>query len=618
MSLDKNRSLTILEVKDFLGKALKDNMTSFDQLSKKDDQLHKQMSGNFGSIATMAKRASVAILAIGTAAAAGLGAAIKQAEDFNGQFRELANLNLDKSGTELAKLRKNVLDASYDTGRSTESINKAFFDIQSGTGKFGDEVETAARKASDFARAYQIDFNTTVDGAVKGMKAFNIEADNLDSFFGSMVKTVQVGIVTFEDLARVQTNYAGAANTAGQSVDSANKLFAVFSAKAKSAEEAATLTKSAFTDLLKPATLKTFGDLGIKVFDETTGKVKQLDEIVGQLNDTFASVKGDDEAMTGLINQFSGGEGLIALIGTAAKNGDEMMNTFKAFDNTKFSLGKALEKAGADTSVMAEIARSRLAVIMTEIGDQVLPLWLDALERINDDVLPAIRDKMPAIRDFLKDMGDALIKTVKDISWGIDKIGQAIEGVRKFGAKYDPIKKRENREALVNAGMDEEFAKRISAESAYEIKKYMHDLETDEGLFDPKVVEKLSEALSDNNDDIANNFMAMLKQQTAEQQQIAKSSEQIAKFAEQQGVPKEEEKTRIRSRAGQIDQESASAFRGVQGAAAQNRNITVTIQRLIGIENLNTTNMHEAPQRVAEAIKEALVRSIRDAEVGIN
>ena len=56
------------------------------------------------------------VLAIGK----GIDYTTQKAADFNTQFRELSNLNLDKSRKEVASLKRMVLDSSFERGGDTK------------------------------------------------------------------------------------------------------------------------------------------------------------------------------------------------------------------------------------------------------------------------------------------------------------------------------------------------------------------------------------------------------------------------------------------------------------------------------------------------------------------
>ena len=78
---------------------------------------------------------TVAITALGTA----MVKSISEASQFSNQFLELQNLNLDKTGDQLIGLRDDILSTAVNTGQAAKDISQAFFDVQSGTGKFGEE-----------------------------------------------------------------------------------------------------------------------------------------------------------------------------------------------------------------------------------------------------------------------------------------------------------------------------------------------------------------------------------------------------------------------------------------------------------------------------------------------
>ena len=108
----------------------------------------------------------------------------------------------------------------------------------------------------------------------KIIKGLSEIVDKLDEFNRSAYATVKVGVTTFDQLAKVQSVYAGAAASSNQSFDTANKFLALFTVKTKSVDEAATLTKSMFNDLTKDTTIKAFKKVGISLY-ENNGKIKQ-------------------------------------------------------------------------------------------------------------------------------------------------------------------------------------------------------------------------------------------------------------------------------------------------------------------------------------------------------
>lgn len=308
------------------------------------------------------------VLAIGK----GIDYTTQKAADFNTQFRELSNLNLDKSRKEVTSLKNMVLDSSFERGFDTKKTITGFFDVQSTTGKFGSEVKRIVERQGEFANIMGADFNDYIAGTSKAMANFGFGVDKLDEFNRSAYATVKVGVTTFDQLAKVQSVYAGAAASNNQTFDTANKLLALFTIKTKSVDEAATLTKSMFNDLTKDTTIKAFKKVGINLYDNN-GKIKQADTLMLELNKKFAGLDKDQKVVT-LKNQFTGSEGLIAMIQAATDKSGQLQSTFDSFSNTKLDMDKAIELAKNDLNYKNEVLKNKLNAMEIEIGTSLLPL----------------------------------------------------------------------------------------------------------------------------------------------------------------------------------------------------------------------------------------------------
>lgn len=308
------------------------------------------------------------IVAIGK----GIDYTTQKAADFNSQFRGLSNLNLDKSKKEIASLKRMVLDSAFSKGFDTNKTITGYFDVQSTTGKFGGEVKRIVEKQGEFANLMQADFSEYIAGTAKGMANFGFGVEKLDDFNRSAYATVKVGVTTFDQLAKVQSVYAGAAASNNQNFDTANKMLALFTIKTKSVDEAATLTKSMFNDLTKDSTIKAFKKVGISIYDNN-GAIKQGDTLLLELNKKFMELDGDKKVVA-LKNQFSGSEGLIAMIQAATDKSGQLQSTLNSFDSTKLGLNKALEQAKNDVNYINEQLKNKVQVMEIEIGEQMLPL----------------------------------------------------------------------------------------------------------------------------------------------------------------------------------------------------------------------------------------------------
>jgi TP901 family phage tail tape measure protein len=322
-------------------------------------------------------------LIIGGAIAVGaiIGQTTKKAAEFNHEFLPIQQLNLDKPVSQLNNYKESIKSVAFETGQSLVDTTKAFYDIQSATGLFGKDVADITTKVGNFSIMTGAKLPDAVNQTVKAMKAFKLSAADIDMLLASNAKTVQMGITTFDELATVQTEFAGAAAGAGQSVDSANKLFAVFTSVAKDSRTAATMTKTAFEGFTQAATVKGLKEIGVTMYD-AKGQMRDMSSI---LSDVSAKFKGmTSQQIDQVIAKIGGPEGLRNLLVKLKTGSDDLFSTFKKFDETQFDFAKALKNAKGDMTTISNMAKNRLGVISAEIGQKFLPIWVVVLEKVNN------------------------------------------------------------------------------------------------------------------------------------------------------------------------------------------------------------------------------------------
>lgn len=307
-----------------------------------------------------------------------MGNATIAAKEFNHEFLQIKQLNLDKNIVQMDTYKEKIRDASFELGTNLMDSTKAFYDLQSGTGLYGDQAVEVFKKVGRYSIATGANINDAMNSSVKALRAFNMEISDIDNLLLSNAKTVQMGITTFDELAKVQTEYAGAAAAANQSIDTANKLFATFTSIAKNSDVGANMTKTAFTGLKEQAeNIKKY--TGISVFDN--GKMRQADNILIDIARKFKTL--NDEQISNIITKIGGPEGLRELLGKVQTGADDLINTFEGFDNSKFNLEDALKNAQGDVTVLTDIVKNRYQTVMAKLGEKTLPLVAEVLDKIN-------------------------------------------------------------------------------------------------------------------------------------------------------------------------------------------------------------------------------------------
>ncbi len=384
----------------------------------------------FGSAMSALGNPYVLLIGGAIALATFIGSATKKAAEFNHEFLAIKQLNLDKSKGELDSYRNSIKSVAFDVGTNLNDTTKAFYDIQSATGMFGKDVADITTKVGNYAIITGAKLPDAVNQTVKAMKAFKLGVNDIDSLLIANAKTVQVGITTFDELARVQTEYAGAAAGAGQSVDTANKIFAAFTSIAKDSATAATMTKTAFEGLTQKNTVKGLKDIGISMYD-AKGNMRDLSLVLKEVNTKFKSMSSQQIDET--IAKIGGPEGLRNLFLKLKVGAEDFFTTMDAYDKSQFNFSDALKNAKGDFKTISEIAKNRLGVIMVEIGEKFLPIWVSALEKVNN-ILSFVWDNFDTIWSVIKGVGIALgIAKVAMIAFNVitaaNPIGAIVTGV---------------------------------------------------------------------------------------------------------------------------------------------------------------------------------------------
>lgn len=153
-------------------------------------------------------------------AIAGTAVLLRQATDqaarFNHEFRNLANLNLSKTRSELQQLREQVVSTAYAGGFDLSKTNSAFYDVQSVTGLSGAAAAPMVRKGMEFARLLGADPNTWVQGLALAQANFGFSNRAIDDFQSKAYATLKAGNITFDQIAQLIPRFAGAAASSGR------------------------------------------------------------------------------------------------------------------------------------------------------------------------------------------------------------------------------------------------------------------------------------------------------------------------------------------------------------------------------------------------------------------
>ncbi|MBN1319956.1 MAG: phage tail tape measure protein, partial [Thermoleophilia bacterium] len=147
----------------------------------------------------VALRASAMLSGIGAAAAAGLGLATREAAEFEAEMRNVNSiLKLSEDGFQA--LSRSVLGLAGKTGKAPQDLARGLYDIAS-SGFDGAEGLQILEASAIAATAGITDTATAVKAGTAVLNAYGMKASEIGHVQDVLFKTVERGVITYEQLA---------------------------------------------------------------------------------------------------------------------------------------------------------------------------------------------------------------------------------------------------------------------------------------------------------------------------------------------------------------------------------------------------------------------------------
>lgn len=510
-------------------------------------------------------------LIMGGSLIAGVGAvmvdATNRAKAFNTEFRNLANINLSRSISELGRLKTMIANTAYAGGHDISATSRAYFDVQSITGMYGSQASPMVRKGMEFARLMGADPNEWVAGLAKAQANYGFSNADIDKYQASAYASLVAGAMTFDQLAKASPVFAGSAAASGQSFTDAMKMFTLFTMRTKSTDEAATMTNSLFRDLTREGTIKGFLKAGINPYT-SGGNFKSIIQLMTELADVFAS-KNTQLEVNNLKNAFSGSEGLTAMLNAAAGGAEQLAAQLRNFDNAELNLAQAREIALGDLNLLESELRNKLNTSLTQLGEALLPARVE-LTRLSIAALDFVRNSI----DW---QGSARREGVSNAQW-------AQEGF----ARYGEMSANEREQFLSDVR-----ARRDAGQAHYKALPKASALGL--GLANVDVIWGSGARRKESN------RLSVLSEVSAYNDILAQADAWSAESAVVNGGN------------GKTGADANAAVAAAIGGGRQQKVINVTIGSLVGSQSFNST-VRESRDDITSIVEEALIRAIYGAE----
>lgn len=337
--------------------------------------------------------AGASIMAFGVIITAVLGAAVKQAADFEKGMREVNTMML-LSEQSFHSFSEEVRDFAFQMGVSAVAATEALYQAISKAVPKENVIEFMTI-ASQAAIGGVTDTTTAVNGLTSVINAFKIPLSEVQNVADVFFMTISKGGTTFDELAASLFNVAPMAAAAGVSFEEVAAALATITKQGTPTNVATTQLRQAIMAMTAPTLeqQKKLEALGL----EMSVAAMETNGLAGQMDALYEATGGDLSMLRQLIGSV---EGVQAVTQLAGDNAAMFAADLEAMGNAAGASTAAYEQMTKSFSVQFDMMKERLLGLAIMMGNVLLPPLTWVIKRVNEFIL------------WLKTLNPVLLKVV--------------------------------------------------------------------------------------------------------------------------------------------------------------------------------------------------------------
>lgn len=342
-------------------------------------------------------------------------AAINVGSDFEASMSQVAaTMGMTKEDVRSgASDYKKLEKAAEDMGASTKYTSAQAADALNYLALAGYDANKAVEtlpKILTIAQAGGMDIATTSDLVTDSMGALQLGTDKLDMHIDQMAKTAQKSNTNIQQLGEAQLVVAGTSVSTGQDISKVNTALGILANNGIKGAEGGTKLRNILLSLTAP-TDKAAGkieELGLSVTD-SSGKIRDIDDIMSDLNKTLGRMSSDSERTQVLNTIFNKAD----LAGVSA-----------LLESTNGSFGNLYENivnsngAAAD---MADTMNDNFKGRMAEVNSALEAVGIAAYKKFEVPLKGAAKKTSKEFSEFADSINDG------DLSESFEDLGDSFE-----------------------------------------------------------------------------------------------------------------------------------------------------------------------------------------------
>ncbi len=354
------------------------------------DQASKDLQGFAKNVEGVTKGLSETgegLIKLGAAGAAGLALATKASMDFDTQLRNVQSIS-KVTEEEIQAMGDTFVRLSKELPQTATQLAEGFYNIQ-GSGFAGSDAMMVLDAAARAASAGLTTTEASAYAITSALNAYGMGADQAKAVSDTLFKTVDIGVVSFEQLSGTIGDVLGTAANMTVGIDEVGAAIATMTKKGINASESVTAINAAILAFMKPSegmeqTLQSLG------YESGQAALEQMN-----LGEAMMAVLTEGEKTGVSVNDLFGN--VRALKAVLALTGDDAVG----FSEDLKAMQGATEGAGATQAAFAEQAKG--AAFQAQIfQNNITAIGLS----LRTTLLPAINDLMAKIIPVVQKFAD--------------------------------------------------------------------------------------------------------------------------------------------------------------------------------------------------------------------
>lgn len=377
-----------------------------DEVGKVPDQC-EEVGSAFSGMSTMAIGA---IAAVGAAVAATVTKSVTEFATFQKGMNQVWTLLPNASAESIGEMGEQVKSLSKEMGVLPNDLIPALYESLS-SGVSEETVFDFLKVAQKAATAGVTETQVAVDGLTTVVNTYGEDVINASRASDIMFQTVNLGKISFEEMASSMSNVLPSAKAAGVAFDEVGAMLATTTSQGVKAAESTTKIRSMLDELAKPGqkAAETFKELAGEGFREFIASGKSVNDALKIMNQRAVDTGGNIGDLFGSVEAASAAQLLTSQTGAA------MFEEFsEAMINSAGSTEQAYEIMDQGISRTWDKLKANASVALIELGDSLAP----AVETIGNGLisaLPVIQEGVGWITSTIKGIVGPVASTASEV-----------------------------------------------------------------------------------------------------------------------------------------------------------------------------------------------------------